>query len=232
MLFSENRISLGIALPLQPRIASDIRFNEQIELVKLAEKFGFQAVWVRDVPLNNGRYPDPLGHSDPFVLLSAIAVSTSSIHLVTGAIVLTLRHPLHVAKAALSLQSLSGDRFVLGVGSGDRPSEFKVFDQNYDDRKVLFREKWSVLRNALDDDEIASENGEGERTKFWLRPRTEVKVAMLAVGSASQSLEWIARNSTGWATYHRDLAIQKDRIALWHKAVSKAGGGFRSFQPP
>jgi alkanesulfonate monooxygenase SsuD/methylene tetrahydromethanopterin reductase-like flavin-dependent oxidoreductase (luciferase family) len=38
----------------------------------------------------------------------------------SGALVLTLRHPLHTAKGAASIDRLSGNRLVLGVASGDR----------------------------------------------------------------------------------------------------------------
>ena len=54
------------------------------------------------MPLNSPAYPDPIRHPDPcgFSAGRARARGTSSIALMTGAIVLPLRHPLHVAKAA------------------------------------------------------------------------------------------------------------------------------------
>lgn len=229
MLFAADRLSLGLVLPLQPRLPEDIDFQVQLDFVRRAEQAGFEAIWVRDVPLNNDEYPDPVGHSDPFVLLGAIAASTSWIQLVTGAVVLTLRHPLHIAKAALSLQSLSNNRFVLGLGSGDRPSEFRAFGRDFENRKELFRRNWASLSAALGPDQTLLDEGLSPLSEFALRPRPAVQVPMLAVGSASQSLEWIARNATGWATYHRELPIQKDRIALWHAAIAKSGDGFRSF---
>ena len=55
-------------------------------------------------------------------------------------------------------------------------------------------------------------------------------VPMLVVGSAQQTLEWIARRAAGWVTYHRPHEVQKGRIGLWKNAVDKHGGGvFRSF---
>jgi len=39
-------------------------------------------------------------------------------------VVLPLRHPAHVARAAASVDVLSGDRLILGIASGDRPDEF------------------------------------------------------------------------------------------------------------
>jgi alkanesulfonate monooxygenase SsuD/methylene tetrahydromethanopterin reductase-like flavin-dependent oxidoreductase (luciferase family) len=109
---------------MQEQERHDIDFGLQLKLARRADELGFSAIWVRDVPLNSPAYPDSVGHSDPWVLLGALAASTRSIALATGAIVLPLRHPLHVAKAALSMDALSSGRFILGLGSGDRPSEF------------------------------------------------------------------------------------------------------------
>jgi luciferase-type oxidoreductase len=143
--------------------------------------------------------------------------------LATGAIVLPLRHPLHVAKAALSIDALSSGRFVLGLGSGDRPSEFAAFDRNVDDRRELFRKNWAALSDALDG-RVGSQTDEDQ---FEIRPRSGRHVPLIAVGSSSQSLEWIARNAEAWMTYHRPLVAQKDRIALWHRAVQRTTSEFR-----
>jgi hypothetical protein len=60
-----------------------------------------------------------------------------------------------------------------------------------------------------------------------MRPRSGRTIERVAVGSSSQSLEWIARNASAWMTYHRPLAVQKDRIGLWHGAVARSTTGFR-----
>lgn len=230
MLTRPGRLTLGIVLPAQARQEGDFDYERQIAIARTADKLGFSAAWVRDVPLNSESYPDPIGHSDPWVLLGALAQATSSIQLVTGAIVLPLRHPLHIAKAALSVSALSKGRFVLGLGSGDRPSEFAVFGQEFENRKERFRQNWTRLAAALGSEmEVLDEEGT-RQPAFQIRPRAVGgPVPLLAVGSASQSLEWIARNGIGWATYYRPLAAQADRIGLWKTAVGKVTTGFRSF---
>mgnify|MGYP001097370586 CR=1 FL=1 len=105
-LFRENRISVGLVLPIRATDGEDVDFRRQVELAALAERLGFAAIWVRDVPLNGPWYPEKFGHSDPFVMLGAIAMATSRIAIGTAATVLTLRHPLHIAKAAISLDRL------------------------------------------------------------------------------------------------------------------------------
>ncbi len=223
MLFADTRLTLGLALPMQERERNDIDFGLQLELARRADELGFSALWVRDVPLNSPAYPDPVGHSEPWVLLGALAAVTRSITLATGAIVLPLRHPLHIAKAALSMDMLSSGRFVLGLGSGDRPSEFSTFGHNLDDRRELFRSNWTKLRDALHGT-VAQQTSADQ---FDIRPRSGRAIPLVAVGSSSQSLEWIARNAGAWMTYHRPLAAQNDRIALWHRAVHRTTSEFR-----
>jgi alkanesulfonate monooxygenase SsuD/methylene tetrahydromethanopterin reductase-like flavin-dependent oxidoreductase (luciferase family) len=53
------------------------------------------------------------------------------------------------------------------------------------------------------------------------------------VGSGGQSVDWIARNSIGWMTYHREPDAQRARYALWRAAVARvasdAPDAFRAF---
>lgn len=219
-----------MVLPAQARLAADIQFDTQLGIAAHADKSGFDALWVRDVPLNSESYPDPIGHADPWVFLGALAAVTSNIRLATGAIVLPLRHPLHIAKAALSIDALSKGRLVLGLGSGDRPSEYEMFGENIADRKTLFQSHWQRLAAALRaDQEVMDESGHG-RNEFAIRPALQQPpIPMVAVGSSSQSLEWIARHATAWMTYYRPLPVQKDRLVLWHNAQRKITAEFRGF---
>ncbi|MFT3999265.1 MAG: TIGR03571 family LLM class oxidoreductase [Rhizobium sp.] len=229
MLFQPERLSFGIVLPAQTRTSADMQFDTQLAIAAQADRLGFDALWVRDVPLNSDSYPDPVGHADPWVFLGALAAVTSGIALATGAIVLPLRHPLHIAKAALSIASLSKGRFVLGLGSGDRPTEYAMFGEDVENRKMLFQSHWHRLAAALRrDQQVIDENGR-VRSEFAIRPRPKTSIPMVAVGSSSQSLEWIARNATAWMTYYRPLSVQKDRLALWHNAQAKVTTDFRGF---
>ncbi len=229
MLFQPERLSFGIVLPAQTRTSADMQFDTQLAIAAQANRLGFDALWVRDVPLSSDSYPDPVGHADPWVFLGALAAVTSGLALATGAIVLPLRHPLHIAKAALSIASLSKGRFVLGLGSGDRPTEYAMFGEDVENRKMLFQSHWHRLAAALRrDQQVIDENGR-VRSEFAIRPRPKTSIPMVAVGSSSQSLEWIARNATAWMTYYRPLPVQKDRLALWHNAQAKVTADFRGF---
>jgi luciferase-type oxidoreductase len=234
-LFRPGRLSIGLVMPMTQATVRTTDPAQQFALAALADRLGFAALWLRDVPLNAPSYPDPVGHLDPWVHLGALAAHTRSIALVTGAIVSSLRHPLHVAKAAMSADVVSNGRLILGLGSGDRPAEFAAFGQHYPERARHFRQYWEKIAAALQHpsrilpDEGAAQ--EASQEAFEMRPGPAYgSVPLLTVGSAQQTLEWIARNANGWVTYHRPLEVQRGRFTLWRNAVDRvAPGTFRSF---
>ena len=79
--------------------------------------------------------------------------------LATGSLILPLRHPIHVAKAAASLENLSGGRFVMGVASGDRPVEFPAFGREHALRGAAFQESPDYLQHLLAEDYPSMCNG-------------------------------------------------------------------------
>ncbi|SAK50808.1 sugar ABC transporter substrate-binding protein [Caballeronia temeraria] len=231
VVFAEDKLSIGITLPITRDAQSVVDFKEQLALARLADDLGFRALWVRDVPLNSVGYPDPVGHLDPWVLLGALASNTQRIALISGAIVLTLRHPLHVAKAAISVDTLSHGRFILGVGSGDRPPEYAAFGRDPDARRDLYRQHWETLAAAVSvPSHVIPDHVPEGAPEFYLLPHQNTSIPMLAVGSGGQSVDWIARHSLGWMTYHREPQTQRGRYSMWRAAVDRsASGAFRAF---
>lgn len=230
-VFAPGKLSIGMTLPITDDEQGVVDFSEQIALAQLADQLGFRALWVRDVPLNSIDYPDPVGHLDPWVLLGALASQTERIALISGAIVLTLRHPLHVAKGAISVATLAKGRFILGVGSGDRPPEYAAFGRDPDDRRDLYRRHWETLAAAVTvPSRVIPDNVPEGAPEFYLLPRPNASIPLLAVGSGGQSVDWIARHSLGWMTYHREPQAQRGRHSMWRAAVDRAASGaFRAF---
>jgi luciferase-type oxidoreductase len=180
-LFSEGQLSIGLTLPLlaSGNVVAD--FDEQIALAKLSDELGFSALWVRDVPLNSIGYPDPIGHLDPWVFLGALASHTKKIALVSGAIVLTLRHPLHIAKGAVSVNTLSRGRFILGLGSGDRPPEYAAFGSDSNQRRDLYRQHWDTVASAVGSEpRVIADRSPPGAPEFFLLPRGSTPIPSMS----------------------------------------------------
>src|ERR1700746_1676069 len=82
---------------------------EMIDLVVLAESLGYESAWVAE------------GHGgDQFAVVAACAVGTSRILLGTSITSVFVRTAPTIAMAALTVDDLSGGRFILGVGSSHK----------------------------------------------------------------------------------------------------------------
>jgi luciferase-type oxidoreductase len=230
-MFSPGKLTVGVFFPIEAYQRDEPTMRQQERLAQRAEELGFAALWARDVPLRDPNFGDLGQVYDPWVYLGWIAAHTTTISLATGSIVLPLRHPLHTAKAAASVDRLSGGRLVLGVASGDRPIEFPAFGVDADKRDVLFRENFAVIRRALAEEFPIVESSYGSMFgTVDLVPKPLGWFPMLVTGSSRQSLEWIARNADGWISYPRPLESQAELIGRWRTAVSAiAPGTFKPF---
>ena len=151
---------------------------------------------------------------------------TSRIALATGSIVSTLRHPLHIAKAAASADRLSGQRLVLGLATGDRPSEFAAYAASLDKRSELFRETLAVSRQVWKEDfpTISTERVDMSGGDVLPKPMLN-DIPVMVTGNSRQSVEWIAEHGDGWLYYPQNLGLQAHTIRQW-RSLTK---GFKPF---
>lgn len=229
-MFAPGRLTVGLFFPIEAFQRDEPTMRDQDRLALRAEELNFAALWTRDVPLRDPNFGDVGQVYDPWVWLGFVAARTRAIALATGSIVLPLRHPLHTAKAAASVDQLTGARLVLGVASGDRPAEFPAFGVDWHRRDVLFRENWAVMRKVLTEEfpRVQSSYGLMMGT-VDLVPKPVGRIPMLVTGSSKQNLEWIAANADGWITYPRSLDRQAELVARWRAAAAEAAPG--TFKP-
>jgi G6PDH family F420-dependent oxidoreductase len=121
--------------------------RELIRQAVRAEEAGFDFVEISD---HFHPWLDEQGHS-PFAwtVLGAIAARTERIGLATGVTCPTVRyHPAIVAQAAATLAIVSGNRFTLGVGSGERLNEHVVGRgfPGVAERQELLREAVEIIK--------------------------------------------------------------------------------------
>lgn len=98
-------MKVGISLGISPREP----ILHTVEVVKSAEKLGFDSAWIADVQLSM---------KDCYIALALCAVETSSIKLSTGVTNPVTRHPTTLANGFTALNELSNGRAIIGLGSG------------------------------------------------------------------------------------------------------------------
>jgi len=222
-VFKPNKMSIGLVIPIESYPNNPTpTMTEHLELVKLAESLDFSAVWVRDIPFNVPSFGDVGQMYDPFVYLGYLAGATKKIALGTASIILPLRHPAHVAKAAASLDQLSDGRLILGVASGDRPEEYPALNISYTDRGKKFRESFEYIKQMWIDTPIfENEFGSLYGGIDMLPKPVSNKVPMLITGASQQNSDWLVHNGDGWMTYPRNPSSQEKIIKKWRSHSNK-----------
>ncbi|MBA8841304.1 LLM class oxidoreductase [Ochrobactrum sp. RH2CCR150] len=230
-MFQPSKLTLGMMLPMAPLVNGVPNMAGQLDLAAHADQLGFAALWVRDVPLFDPAFNDAGQIYDPWVWLGQLATVTKRAALSSAGIVLPLRHPLHTAKAAASVDVISGGRFLLGAASGDRATEYPAFGLDHASRGEAYREAIDVIRRSTSEDYPEINGNFGILHGLDLLPKPIGRhLPLLAVGSARQSLQWIARNMDGWVSYFRPLSEQMPRLQLWQRvAQTEAADAFRPF---
>ena len=106
--------------------------NALVELAQAAEDAGWDGIFVWD---HVARIEGDVDVTEPWVALGAMAAATSRVTLGPLVTPLARRRPWNVARAAVTLDHLSGGRAVLGVGLGTpRGPEFTDFGEEADPR--------------------------------------------------------------------------------------------------
>ncbi|MCA9502952.1 MAG: TIGR03619 family F420-dependent LLM class oxidoreductase [Spirochaetaceae bacterium] len=137
--------------------------DHYLPLAQAADEAGFGSFALGDSVLYPetavGRYPyTPTGDRefldgapflDPFQLFAAMSVVTSRIKFSVGVLKLPIRNPVLVAKQVSSLQVLTNERFILGVGLSPWLEDFQACGEDWDSRGPRLDEMIQIIRGLM-----------------------------------------------------------------------------------
>ncbi|RLE12195.1 MAG: LLM class F420-dependent oxidoreductase [Actinobacteria bacterium] len=139
---------MELGLFVEPQLGGSYR--RLVELAKWAENNGLDAFARSDHYLHG----ETSAHAtDAMVSLAGVASETESIKLISLVSPITFRHPAVMAKAATTLDEISGGRFTLGVGTGWMESEHEAFGLDLPplgERFDRFTEALAYIRAVFD----------------------------------------------------------------------------------
>lgn len=230
-VFVPGKLTFGFVAPMTGYPHSSIPESHNFtDLVKAADEGGVDVIWLRDVPFLDPSFGDVGQIYDPFVYGGVLAATTKRIAIGTAGIVMPLRDPLIVSKQATTLDQLSGGRFILGLASGDRMSEYPAFGCDFENRGVRFREAREVIRRVTEEsyptfgtEFYGSFNG----TLDLIPKPVSGIIPTIAIGRAGQELNWIGENMDAWLWHGdnaRKVSLRKNIFKTLSNGVDKPYG--------
>jgi len=180
-------------------ILPEIRWAEAAPRWRAAEELGFDHAWTYDHLVWGGLPESPWFGTTP--TLTAAALVTSTIRLGTFVASPNFRHPVALWRDVLSLDDVSGGRFLLGVGTGgDLDSRILAGPElSVAERVERFREFVDLLVRLRGEDHVTS-------TGRWfsaLDARTlphPSGVPLVVAANGPRSVRYAARVGDAWVT--------------------------------
>ena len=200
-------VRFAFNMPLAKFVSPDGRGNREIvqRIAQTLEEAGFSAGLMSEHPAPSSSWlrSDPAAHVsfDPLSGLAFVAGCTRELMVLTNVMVLPYRNPFLTAKAAGTLQILSGNRLLLGVGTGYMKEEFEALGVPHRERGALtdeaietMREIWaggSVVRKGRHFDAVGNEGS----------PIPSMPPPIWVGGGSDKAVERAARLGDGWLPY-------------------------------
>jgi probable F420-dependent oxidoreductase len=166
-----------------------------------AEKAGFYGIALTEHPVPGARWLENGGHQslDPLVALGYAAGATSSLRLLTNLVVAPYRNPFLLAKAAATVDKLSGGRLILGLGAGYQKSEFYALGIDFEERNALFDEVLDALPPHWSGQPFSFEGRHFNARDVIARPRPVQNPIPIWIGGNSRlSRRRVVSKAQGW----------------------------------
>jgi probable F420-dependent oxidoreductase len=199
-------------------VSDHVVFGEQLDAYGRPELGGARG----------GRQPTgPDGHwLEPLTALSVIAGSTARIRLSTGILLAALRRPVVLAKAAATLDVLSGGRLDLGVGVGWQREEYEAAGLDFAQRGRLLDHTLEVC-TALWTEQVAHHQSPElafDRIHMMPKPVKPGGVPIWISGTVNaRVVDRLCRFGLRWIPWGDDAADIDRGIAAMRERIAAAG---------
>ena len=139
-----DTVNIGLRIPsIHPCDTDALR-----AFVLEAEAIGFHSIWVGDHVFYRVDILDPL------TMLTWVAAQTTRVRLGTAVMLTAYRNPVLLAKAASSLDHLSGGRLTLGVSIGGTEAEYNSLGVAMNKRVTHLRENVAIMRRLWAEEDV------------------------------------------------------------------------------
>ena len=208
-----------------------------VDLARALEERGFESLWLPEhthIPVNRlspwprGKHlPKEYWHTyDPFIALTAAAITTTRLRIATGICLIVERDPITTAKEVASLDQLSGGRFIFGIGGGWNAEEMKNHGTSFKKRWGVLRERILAMKEIWTQEEAEFHGEFVNFDRIWSHPKPIQKPhsPILMGGDGPTTFDRVIEFCNGWIPIGGlEPADMVEKIAVLRQRAEVAG---------
>ena len=181
------------------------------EMGRMVEERGFESLFTtehshipvsRDTPYPAGGElpPEYSRIHDPFVTLATVAAVTTTLRIGTAICLVVQRDPISTAKQVASLDTVSGGRFLFGVGAGWNLEEMANHGTDPGRRFGIMRERIGAMKAIWSEDEASYHGRHVDFEPIWAWPKPVQKPhpPVLVGGNGRTVYDRVLAYGDGW----------------------------------
>ncbi|MQA80606.1 MAG: LLM class flavin-dependent oxidoreductase [Streptosporangiales bacterium] len=193
-------IEIGTGLPTTVEELAAAGVRTVTEAARHLEDMGFESLWLPDLILGDGTPA-----LEPALALAAAAAVTERVRIGFGVLVVPLRPAPWLAAQVATLQHLSGDRLLLGVGSGGFPDSpfWRSLGVSGRDRGRTTDATLALLPRLLSGEPVEIAEGEpslsrDRRRQLALTMSPKSAVPPILVGGSERAFHRVLAHGDAW----------------------------------
>ena len=214
-------LKVGVQLP---EVEREVRWPELLDMIRAIEDLGYDSIWLGEHLLY--RWPDrpARGPWEAWSILAAIAAATSRVEFGPLVACTAFHNPAILAKRAITIDEISGGRFVLGLGAGWNETEFRAFGVPFDHRIDRFEEAFAIIRGLVRDGAVDFDGRYYSARDCEILPRgPRPSGPPLMIGSTGQRMLRITTpHVNSWNAWYADTANSPGGVAALRDRVDAA----------
>jgi probable F420-dependent oxidoreductase len=206
------------------------------DLARALEERHFESVWFPEhthIPASRrspfpggGDLPKEYWHSyDPFLALTAAAMTTSRLRLGTGICLVVERDPIVTAKEVATLDRLSNGRAMFGIGGGWNAEEMENHGTRFASRWRVLRERVLAMKEiwTKEEAEFHGEFVNFDPIRAHPKPVQKPHPPVVMGGDGPRTFDRVIEFADGWMPISRPATDPVAKIPELRRRAEKAG---------
>src|SRR3954447_13174229 len=220
-------MQIGVMLPLGDSDGPGgmPSFAEVTAFARAAEDGALDSAWLADPFFYRDNEGKTYGVHEAWTWLAGVAAVTERIQLGHLVACTSFRSPALTAKMAVTLDTVSNGRFVLGLGCGWHEPEYQAMGIPFDHRVGRFEEALEIISRMLDGEQVTFSGRWYQAEAAVLAPTPERHIPILVAARRDRMLALTAARADMWNTawYGAPDDRLRTTLAAFDAALAEAG---------